>query len=97
MLLIHTGEERMLGSWPPVRPPWPYTHAWGVPVVSRTVNARLSSPGSAFGRIQAIRCPKACETPPLESQRLITVSAGLRKYSRPPLVPHVAIVPADGE
>src|SRR5438034_252327 len=51
--LSHAGIDRTLGSWPPERPLRPYSQTCGVPAESRTVNARLSSPASARGRIPA--------------------------------------------
>src|SRR5260370_35092847 len=65
----------------------------GGPAVSLTVNARLSSPASARGRIQDSCWPNACVTTPLASHRLITELTGLRKYRTLPALPHVAIVP----
>src|SRR5438309_11462582 len=65
--LSHAGIDRTLGSWPPERPLRPYSQTCGVPAESRTVNARLSSPASARGRIHDA-CGIACETPAAESQ-----------------------------
>ena len=71
------GDDRTLGSWPPERPPCPYSQTCGVPALSRTVNAMSSSPGSARGRIHAT-CEIAWETPLAESQTWTALELGIR-------------------